>query len=135
MVLQQELLQAIQVVTGALIAGIVTILVILIKMAFKSFELFLASKIGEINVNRAKSFVQTVVRDLEQNGAFKYFNGAQKKQMAKIRLAQWIAENNLPYEPAFTDMLIEEAVQLVNEGLGVNKYLADMEIIEGEVVN
>lgn len=123
MVPEQELLNAIQVVTGALLAGIATIVVILIRIAFKQVEAFLAVKIGEVNLNRLKSFTHTVVRDLEQNGAFKFFDGAEKKRMAKIRITQFCQENNLPYDSAFIDMTIEEIVSVMNEGLGIGRFI------------
>lgn len=132
MVPEQELLNAIQVVTGSLLTGIAIIVALLVRMLFKQVEAFLIAKIGEVNLNRLKSFTHTVVRDLEQNGAFKFFDGTEKKRMAKIRINQFCQENNLPYDSAFIDMTIEEIVSVMNEGLGFDRLISS-ELITGEL--
>jgi hypothetical protein len=79
---------------------------------------YLKSKLGETNYNRVRVYAETVVKFLEQSPIYTNFDGAKKKELAKVAVVQWAQEHNLPIDDALFDKFIEAAVHEMNSQFG-----------------
>ena len=105
-----------------LIAAGALAIVSLIAFAFRSLITlgiaYLKAKLGENNFQRVRSYADVIVKMLEQHPAFKYFDGAHKKEMAIMAVLQWAEKNSLPIDRELIDKFIEAAVLEMNSQMG-----------------
>jgi len=82
----------------------------LIKLAVA----YLKSKIGESEYDRVRAYATVAVKFLEQSPIYTNFDGAKKKELAKVAVVQWAEQHSLPIDDALFDKFIEAAVQEMN---------------------
>ena len=99
----------------ALLLMLVSVVGYGLKKGFDVLTAYANVKIGVETTGMLKTFAQTVVRSLEQNGAFKGLIGADKKELAIVAITQYADEHGIPVDRTFIDKIIEEAVQIMNE--------------------
>jgi len=110
--------EAFQGLLAALATGLVTIVTVLVGLLARKAVAYLQLKLGENTLSYAKQYATTVVRALEQDGAFQWLNGAEKKERAILTILQWAETNQLPIDRQLLEGIIEEAVQVMNAEAG-----------------
>ncbi|MCB2146578.1 MAG: phage holin family protein [Deltaproteobacteria bacterium] len=110
--------QLFQQLLTSLVLVVVTLLVYFVKLGLNSLIKYLDAKIGGEKSAQLQTFVGSVVRFLEQTGAFKALDSGEKKAMAIVKITQYCEEHGLPVDEAYINVLIEEAVQIMNAELG-----------------
>ena len=112
----------------ALLLMLVSVLGYGLKKGLDLLASYATVKIGVENTNLIKSFAQTVVRSLEQNGTFSGLLGADKKELAIVSITQYADEHGIPVDRQFIDKIIEEAVQIMKNELPlVGELLSGLE--------
>lgn len=86
---------------------------------FGKAQAWLKAKMGNEQYTFARDFVTSVVRSLEQQG-YLNLDGAGKKERAVVLVTQKLQEMGIPVSADVIDMMIEEAVQVMNAELGTN---------------
>lgn len=106
--------QATQEIIVYAIAAIVAFIAFTFKQLVGAGLSYLRIRIGKDSFNRLVDLGDMVVRYLEQSPVFKEFDGARKKELARIemmRLAEWA---KIDLDPELADRIIEAAVQKMN---------------------
>jgi hypothetical protein len=91
---------------------------------------YLRSKLGETEYNRLRGYAGDVVKALEQSPIYTSFDGAKKKELAKVAVVQWAKAHNLPIDEALIDKFIEAAVKEMNDQTAQIEWSA--ELLDGE---
>lgn len=85
---------------------------------------YLKSRIGQANYDRVRYYVEMAVKAIEQTPMYKDFDGAKKKELAKIAVVQWAQEHGLPIDEALFDKFIEAAVLEMNSQMDKIEWAA-----------
>jgi hypothetical protein len=83
------------------------------RVAVKAIAAFTEEKIGKDKYLLLKDLAVTIVRSLQQNGAFDSYDGERKKALALVYLRGKAAELGFDIDTVTLDHMIEEAVQIM----------------------
>jgi len=110
--------QYVQPLISALILCVVGVLSYSLKKAVDVGITYIQAKLGASQMQLFRDMASTVVRNLQQNPAFKDLEGSLKKERAILEMTDYAGKIGLPVDHSFVDKLIEEAVQIMNTELG-----------------
>ena len=116
MTLDPALSSAFQTLLSALVIAVVTVLAFAVRKGVIIAQLYLEQKLGAATYDFLKGYVTTTVRFLEQTPIFKELTGPEKKDAAIKDIAAWCSEHKLPIDYDLINKLLEEAVNVMNEG-------------------
>jgi hypothetical protein len=110
--------QYVQPLISALILCVVGVLSYSSKKAVDIGITYMQSKLGASQMQLFRDMASTVVRNLQQNPAFKDLEGSLKKERAIVEMTDYAGKIGLPVDTSFVGKVIEEAVQIMNSELG-----------------
>ena len=114
--LDPALSTAFQTLLSALVLAVITVLAFAVRKGVIIAQLYLEQKLGSATYDFLKGYVTTTVRFLEQTPIFKELTGPEKKEAAIQDIAAWCSEHKLPIDYDLINKLLEEAVNVMNEG-------------------
>jgi hypothetical protein len=98
---------------SAIALALVGLVVYIVKGLAAVGLTYLEGRLGTNNLLLGKEMAILFVRTLKQSPIYEELDPAKKKELAIGWLTKYAAEKNLPFDYAYIDKLIEEAVHIV----------------------